>query len=260
MKLRMSRPAVTRIMSASATSDTTSTDTSLRRSGPPVVLTAPSVRPCRSAEREIRIAGQRPTRIAVRRRGRQRKDRRGADRARAPRVGAPWPLPVRDEGVNRRPRHRESRDARQHREDETFDKRLSNEPPSIRANRGADGEFTLAIRCSSQQQARDVGASEQQHEHDGTEEHSQRVANGPGKVVAERERRSRSLHPASVRVFASELLRDDRELGLRTVEVDAGCETCHNTPVAGAPVRELWILQRSGTQSSSCRSRPRTVG
>ena len=189
------------------------------------------------------MAGQRPTRIAVNaevtsakttRRPIERELRELGHRCRS----------GRDEGVDRGPRHHESSHARQHREDEAFDQCLANEPPAIRANRGAHGELTLAIRGSGQQQARDVRASEQQHEHDSTEEHTQRIADGPGKMVAERNDR-RGHCTERVRVFASELLRDDRELGLGTVDVDARRESCHNTPVAGAPVCELWILQRS---------------
>ena len=85
---------------------------------------------------------------------------------------------------------------------------MSNEPPAIGADRGPYGELTLAIRCSSQHQAGDVGAPEQQHQYDRTEKHSQRIADGPREVVAERNDR-RGHCAEGVRVLAAELLRND---------------------------------------------------
>jgi hypothetical protein len=61
-------------------------------------------------------------------------------------------------------RHCESRQASQHSKYETFGKQLHHEPSATHAECDAHGDLTPASECTREQQVRDVGACDQQHD------------------------------------------------------------------------------------------------
>ena len=61
-------------------------------------------------------------------------------------------------------------------EQRAFGQQLPHEPLPARAERGADGDFLLARRRAREQQVRDVGARDEQHERHRAQHHEHRAA------------------------------------------------------------------------------------
>ena len=68
----------------------------------------------------------------------------------------------------------ESEDATHHRQRHALGEQLPDDAPAAGADGGSQGNFTLAGRGTHQQQVRDVGAGNEQHEGDGGAENEQR--------------------------------------------------------------------------------------
>ena len=75
----------------------------------------------------------------------------------------------------------ESEDATHHRQRHAFGQQLPDDASAAGADGGSQGNFTLAGRGTHQQQVRDVGAGNEQHEGDGGAENEQRGPRAPDK-------------------------------------------------------------------------------
>ena len=114
-------------------------------------------------------------------------------------------------------------------------------PPSIGAERRADRHLAAAAGRSRQQEVRDVGAGNQQHERDDRHQHTADA----GEDAAERRRdelkrnRRRRQVPVGVRIVRREARAEDREIRPRLRGRDAGRETADAEEPMLAPLAEV---------------------
>ena len=132
------------------------------------------------------------------------------------------------------------------RQQRALGQQLHDQPAAPGAERQADGDLLLPRRRARQQQVRDVGARDQQHQAD--DRHQQ--AAGLDDVVAEAgvDRRLRQRHQRDaaalvlVRVFLFELARDRLQVGFGLLHRDARLQPAGHVEHEPAPVVRLGQL------------------
>ena len=88
--------------------------------------------------------------------------------------------------LRQRRRQQQAGDAAQQRQQHAFEDQLSQQSPRARAHRSADGKFATPAFGARQQQVGDVGAGDQQHQADGTEQQIKRRTDVADDVVKQR--------------------------------------------------------------------------
>ena len=154
-----------------------------------------------------------------------------------------------DDAAKRRVRERDAGGARDEGEQQALRDQLPDESRAARAERRPDRELAAAFDATREQQARDVGASNPQHEDDGNEHQQQRPADASRQVLTERHE-DRARRRVGAWIFLRQLRGDRVHFALRLFERDAGREPRDDVPpCAGANallvlLDDLWSPDR----------------
>ena len=226
----MKSPAPTSSMTASATSATTSTLRSRCARPPAVVERPPSFSaPIRSGRADC-SAGTMPKTMPVSDRGGDR----GA-RARASRSDRRDARQIRRAATRAAPasrRYASTTPSAAPPSESTTPSTSSprDEPPAARAERGADPHLAAAPGRARQQQVRDVGARDEQHQRDRAEQHQHPAAHLAHEMLVQRDD-ARAAARAPLRILLVELL----ATGVTSARAPAASDTpSFSRPIDGA--------------------------
>ena len=150
----------------------------------------------------------------------------------------------RDEHAETAPSEEYAQRAADQRQDEALDEELPDQLPAAGADRQPNRDFSVACRRSSEQEAGDIRAGDEQQERDSALQKQQRARKPADEFLLHRLEvypPRLAVHGADLRKLLSDASRDDVDVALRRRHRDAWLQTPENRDVARRPLQLLVV-------------------